>query len=83
MILVHRLGRGRPRQVCLVVLGSGLGGFALPGAAWAHHPGPGGGGPWTLLILLAFALGLGLIIALNFLEDRKARRSRKRRGGDP
>lgn len=49
--------------------------------AWAHHSGPGAGGPWTLILLAFFVLGLGLIIALNILEDRKARRSRKRREG--
>lgn len=49
--------------------------------AWAHHSEAGTGGPWALLILVAFVLGLGLIIALNILEDRKARRSRTKRDG--
>ena len=72
----------RLTQVGLGTFSSGLGAFGLPGAAWAHHPGPGAGGPWALLILLAFVLGLGLIIALNLLEDRKARHSRTKRKGD-
>lgn len=50
----------------------GLGGLALPGAAWAHHPGAGGGGPWIWLALLI--AGLALLVLwplLAFLGRRR------------
>jgi len=78
MILVHRLGRGRPRQVCLVVLGSGLGGVSFPEAAWAHHPGSGPGGLSALLALVLFVLAFVVVWALSaLLERRETARSKR------
>jgi methionine-rich copper-binding protein CopC len=68
-------------RVAATALGTALWGAALPGLAWADHPGLGSEAP---LALLGFAVaGLWLVMALGASFFRERRRRARRKAGRP
>ncbi len=69
------------------VVGRALGGagaaLAVPGAAWAHHPGPDGHGAWWFLIIWGIALVFVALWVLDVLRDRHRSADSRRPPADP